>query len=362
MRYKEFSNNLVEDDSKPLDNKAVVKYSKKDIIDILQKAGFEVEVSGNKITILTEIPDEHKKAKGKYRMMVMTSAINILKKELPDIEPHHSMERKFGSMGGIMFGKENEYPFYVLVKDKSTKGGGSSGKLNEENLVQLLNLFIYEYGTINVTFVDKHNKMLRIKDCDSVTDASFNVKGRRKADVELTNSRGESLPISLKQLDADRWESADSLFGNRAKAILEKLQKEGSINMQKLKDLSGEYYRLEKEIVIEPTPEEAMNAIFGTDLMPRGGVVIQTFKEEHFKQEENNITIQCEYIITDPSEIPESHLMVWVIINNKQRNNPLPGLRTLGVTLARGIGTRGTKDVVLVDQHGNVVKNPNINR
>jgi hypothetical protein len=36
------------------------------------------------------------------------------------------------------------------------------------------------------------------------------------------------------------------------------------------------------------------------------------------------------------------------------------GIRPLGVTLTRGIGKKGTKDVVLVDQHGNVIDNPNI--
>lgn len=363
MRYKEFSTILAEDDPNPLNKDANVTYSKNDIVNILQAAGFEVEVTGNKLTILVDIPDEHKKAKGKYRMMVMKSALETLQKEVPSLQPHHSMERKFGSMGGIMFGKENEYPFHVLVKDKSGKGGGSSGKLNEENLVQLLNLFIHEYGPLDITFVDKNYKTLTIKDCDIVKDASTETTGRRKADVELSSSKSKkSLPISLKQIDADRWESADTYFGEKAKQIIAKLQKEGVIELQKLKDSSGEYYRLEKEIVIEPTPEEAINAIFGADLRPAGGVIVQTFKEEHFRQEENKVTIECEYIITDVKDIPESHLMVWLILNNKQRNNPLPGLRTMGVTLTRGIGARGTKDVILVDQYGNVVENPNIKR
>ena len=47
--------------------------------------------------------------------------------------------------------------------------------------------------------------------------------------------------------------------------------------------------------------------------------------------------------------------MVWLIRNDSTRNNPLPGLRTLGVTLSRGIGKKGNKDVVLVDVNGNVV-------
>ena len=50
--------------------------------------------------------------------------------------------------------------------------------------------------------------------------------------------------------------------------------------------------------------------------------------------------------------------MVWLIRNDSTRSNPLPGLRTLGATLVRGIGRKGDKDVVLVDVNGNVVNKP----
>jgi hypothetical protein len=185
---------------------------------------------------------------------------------------------------------------------------------------------------------------------------------RKKADVVLKSNKG-SLPISIKKVDADMWESADSLFGSKAKEILQNLQDQGVVNLIKNTDDRGKiYYKLSKEIVVEPTEEEAMNAIFGSDLTPKGGVVIQTFKPEHYVQEENNITVDCHKVITNKEDIPESHLMVWLIRNDQSRNNPLPGLRTLGVTLTRGIGKKGTKDVILVDRNGNVVGNPNIQK
>jgi len=114
---------------------------------------------------------------------------------------------------------------------------------------------------------------------------------------------------------------------------------------------------------MEPTEEEALNAIFGNDLNPEGGVVIQTFKPEHFKQVKNNVTVDAHAVITNAGEIPESHLMVWLLRNDSTRNGGslgVAGIRPLGVTLTRGIGKKGTKDVILVDQFGNVVKNPNI--
>jgi hypothetical protein len=40
----------------------------------------------------------------------------------------------------------------------------------------------------------------------------------------------------------------------------------------------------------------------------------------------------------------------------------IAGIRPLGVTLTRGIGKKGTKDVILVDVEGNVVDNPNVKK
>ena len=164
------------------------------------------------------------------------------------------------------------------------------------------------------------------------------------------------------------WESADNLFGQRARNILDGLVKDGHVKLnkigeRKLKTGIVPVYELSKEIVMEPTEEEALNAIFGSDLNPKGGIVIQTFKPEHFTQDGATVTVDAHAVITSAADIPESHLMVWLLRNDSTRNGGslgVAGIRPLGVTLTRGIGKKGTKDVILVDQHGNVVKNPNI--
>jgi len=349
MRYHEFTNLLVE--KAPVNPQLSQVVDKATIMAILKTAGHEIKDEGNKITILTEVPK--RTTSTKHRNDVMKSALALLQKKFPDAT--YSDDRRYGSLGGLVFPNS---PVYVLVKEKKAQGGGSSGKLNEENLRFMLQSLIIEYGSINVTFIDKRGKKLSIKNCNDVHDASMTVADRQKADLILTSDTG-SLPISLKQVNADQWESADSLFGSRAKEVLANLQKQGVIKLEKLSDSSGPYYRLNKEIVIEPSPEETMNAVFGSDLLKKGGVVVQTFQDEHFVTEDNDVTIECQYIITRKEDIPESHLMVWLIRNNRERNNPLPGLRTLGVTLTRGIGATGTKDVVLVDRNGNVTQNPN---
>jgi len=201
---------------------------------------------------------------------------------------------------------------------------------------------------------------LVINDCNSVDVAGRDTGGRKKADVVLQSPQ-RSLPISIKKLNAEAWESADNLFGKKARGIIDDLVRDKQVKLNKLeKTRNGSpVYALSKEIVVEPTEAEAMNAIFGSDLNPKGGVVIQTFKPEHFVQTGQDVTIEAHAVIASKADIPESHLMVWLLRNDSNRNSTslgLPGIRIMGVTLTRGIGKAGTKDVILVDKDGNVVE------
>ena len=50
--------------------------------------------------------------------------------------------------------------------------------------------------------------------------------------------------------------------------------------------------------------------------------------------------------------------MVWLLRNDSTRNIAsigYPGIRPLGVTLERGFGKKGNKDVITVNKDGNVV-------
>ena len=350
MRYSQFANILVEAAQKPL--------TRDQIIHTLGKLGHEssnIKVAGNKLNVLVQIPSGAKK--NEFRQTVLKDLLTGLQMAFPDYNPKHVQSTKLGSLGGIVF---DGSPIAVVVKDIGKQGDNSAGVANEVELASIIKSVVQEYGSANVTFKDDRGKVLSIKDCNEVLLAGRDTSGRKKADVELVSGSGR-LPISIKKLDADMWESADRLFGQKAKEILDNLQSQGAIKLKKYKDDTGRvYYQLDKEIVVEPTDEEAMNAIFGSDLNPKGGVVIQTFKPEHYTQDGKNITVAAHAVISSKEDIPETHLMVWLIRNNKERNNPLPGLRTLGVTLTRGIGRSGTKDVILVDRNGNLVSNPNI--
>jgi len=366
MRYNEFAITLAERAAQPIAGKVDIQpqsVTKGQVEQVLRKNGYEdLKPNGNKINVLVQIPAGQKK--NEFRAAILNEILAVLKQQMPEADPEYSADPGISSLGGVVFSNS---PVTVVVKDTGKQGDNSAGVANELELASLLQSLIQKYGSANVTFVDPRGKKMTIRNCTNVEVAGRDTSDRKKADVVLTSGRG-SLPISIKKLDADMWESADNLFGERARAVLDKLIKNGVVELnqigeRKMKTGTVPVYALSKEIVMEPTESEALSAVFGNDLNPKGGVVVQTFKPEHFKQVDNNVTVECHAVITNAAEIPESHMMVWLLRNDSTRNGGslgIAGIRPLGVTLTRGIGKKGNKDVILVDQFGNVVNNPNL--
>jgi hypothetical protein len=330
--------------------------SKPDIESVLNKAGYkDLKVSGNKIGVLVQIPDGQKKEL--FRSEVLKSILSLMQQNFPKSRPTLSMDARLSSIGGIEFADNS---IKILVKDTGNQGDQSAGVANEIQMASLLQSVIDRYGSANVTFVDPRGKTLTMNDCTAVDVAGRDTGNRKKADVVL-QSPERSLPISIKKLNAEAWESADNLFGKKARGIIDKLVKDKQVKLNKLEKTrdGAPVFALSKEIVIEPTEEETMSAIFGSDLNPKGGIIIQTFEPEHFVQTGQDVTIEAHAVITNRADIPESHLMVWLLRNDPGRNSTalgIPGIRVMGATLTRGIGKKGTKDVILVDKNGNVLE------
>jgi hypothetical protein len=316
-------------------------------------AGFQTKTSGNLLAALVQIPDGAKK--NQFRTNILNDLLTQMKAEFAELKPFVGTDSKISSLGYIGFESD---PTKIVVKDVGVQGDKSAGVANEAELAAMLQSMVEKYKTIDVTFKDPRGNTLKINNVTSVELTGKDVKDRKKADVIL-KSKTKSLPVSLKKLDAETWESADTTFGAKAREIIDKLVDDGVVQLRKLPDNDG--FALSKEIVIEPTEEEAMDAVFGTDINPAGGIVIQTFKPEHFVQEENKITVEAHAVIKTKKDIPESHLMVWLIRNNAGRLSKalgIRGLRPMASVLTRAIGRRGNKDVVLVDKNGNVVERP----
>ncbi len=352
MRYYQIIRRLNE----AAEPQSAAPVSKAQVEQVLRQNGYEdLKVQGNLIGVVTQIPDGEKK--NAFRSALIKNIEELLQRELPDSKPEFSMAAK-SSLGGVMF--RDGSMVQVVVKDSGIQGDKSAGKGNEMEIASYMQSMIEKYGKINVTFKDPRGKVLKIKNVDQVISTGADVADRKKADIVLASSLSR-LPVSIKELSAETWESADSLFGAKAREIIDSLVEQGIVNLTELE--GGKGYKLSKEIVVEPTEEEAMNAIFGSDINPEGGIIIQDFQPKHFTQDSNNITVDCHAVIKNKEDIPTSHMMVWLLRNNAGRLSKslgIRGIRPMASVLTRAIGRAGTKDVILVDKEGNVVSNPNI--
>lgn len=347
---------------KPLPAKNAVpdRMNREIVQQMLAASGFEqIKITGNRVQALVQIPGGQ--AKTKYRQTILNNILQTFQKKFPKDNPRIVVIPEISSAGVIVF---DNSPVNISVKDLGMQADKSAGVGNELELASMMQSMIDKYGSINATFVDHRGKNITIQGATKIEATGKNpgratTGGIKKADVVLS-SKTHRLPISIKELSAASWESAEGSFGAKARAIIDKLVAQGAVKLNKLKDDIGrDYYQLSKEIVVEPTEEESMKAIFGTDINPEGGIVIQDFKPHHFKQDGNNVAIECHTVIKTKADIPESHLMVWRIGNSRTRPGKAigyRGLRPQALTLVRALGTRGTKDVLLVDKDGNVLR------
>lgn len=321
------------------------------------KLGLMTKRSGNNILVLADLPDKNKQ---QARIQMMQQLAQKLTSELDLDARYNPIQSSASTLGHVEI---TGSPARIAVKDATVQGTNRHGVANEHQLVTLIQQSIGQYGSVNVTFKDANGKTLAGSEIVSASATGSDVAGRKKADVVLQGKQAR-IPISIKQVNAETWESADSLFGARAREILLKLMEQGKVALTEVgkKELRGKIvptYKISKEIVVEPTPEDAMQAIFGSDLNPEGGIIIQDFKPHHFTQQDNNITIECYAVITSREDIPDSHVMYFLIKNFPGRKAlGFYGVGTQAVTMTRAFGKNLTKSPIFVNQQAEEIPPP----
>lgn len=318
------------------------------ILAFLKKTKLQTLVKGNNIEVLVDTPPKNKDAFRKETLMLL----------LKSLKPAKATYDPIGSSIGRIVFPDNATKIYV--KDIGKKGDNSAGIGNEKAIAEMIEKVIQAHGSANVTFVDDQRRKLTLKNVTTVDIAGRSSGTRRhggevkKADVVLRSAKGH-LPVSIKKINAEYWESADTYYGAKAGALIKKLRQEGHLKLLKT-DKPG-ILKLSKEIVVEPTEQEAQHVIFGGDINPEGGIIIQTFLPEHFVQNGANVTIHAHAVIKTKEDIPESHIMMWLIRNDSSRNIAaigIPGVRVYAAAYKRAIG-KGDKNIVLVNSNGKVV-------
>ena len=246
-------------------------------------------------------------------------------------------DRNYGnsSLGGIRYNGGG-----ILVKPAGGTGNKSAGLSNEKQLVDAINRFVEEVGPLDVTFVGDNGKSITAAGVTQAISAGADVKDRKKSDVNLV-ANGKVVPISLKKSSAEYWESADTLWGDKADNAIEKLVASGQVELTQLDKTKKDgtpFVKIKPEVAVRATPEETLKVVFGSDLLGQGGVVKQTFDDEHYKLEGNQLSVTADLVITQPEDIPDNQRVFWLIRNDSTRTRPkhkYPGLRVLAAYASR---------------------------
>jgi len=284
------------------------------------------------------------------------TAIRQILSILPGAKYNPSMAGS--SLGGIEYqgGK-------IIVKPSGKQGEGSAGVANESELIRILQEMSSQFETFTVEFRAPDGNTFKIENAIGIEHSGKVTKGRLKGDIQIVTNNKKH-PISIKKINAEMWESADTYYGAKAAEIITKLSKDGLIELTpigKTDPQGNEYVKITPEVVVEPTAEEVENVVFGEDIKTLGGaVIIQTFAPQHFTQEGDVISIECEAIIRSEKDIPNSHLMYWLIRNDSTRPSKYgyPGLRIIAAVQTRAFGKRGDKNVVYVNSEGKLLESP----
>lgn len=240
------------------------------------------------------------------------------------------------SIGGVLYAGGK-----IKVKPAGGTGEKSAGLENEQHLIDTINRFVKEVGPLTLTFVGDNGRKLTARNVTEAIGAGKDTAGRKKSDVNIM-SNGKLVPISIKKSNAEYWESADTLFGKQADAIIDKLvaTKEIVLSPTGTQTPDGrEKVRIKPEVAIKATDEQSLDVVFGSDILAGGGGVVKdTFHDEHYVLKGNHLTVTADLVIAKPEDIPDNMQVYFLIRNDGSRNRPgskYPGLRVLGSYASR---------------------------
>lgn len=252
---------------------------------------------------------------------------------LPDAEFDPSI--RASSLGGIRSGK-----YVIVAKSVNQQGKRSPGIDNEEAF--LANMRSLITSPTNVVFTDGE-KLMVVSGVTDILGVASDTADRKKADVMLTTRTG-SIPVSIKKDNADMWESVDAYWGKQAKQILDEHVGTGSIGLT----FDGVVYIVERNLAVRALPEEAIDVVFGSDLLPNSGfVLVKTFNKTDFSRTGDELKVRVSKIIDSPEDLRDDLEIYFLIRNDRSRNclNLYRGIRTLAIQRSRV-----TRNTLVVDR------------
>ena len=235
---------------------------------------------------------------------------------------YDSMPTSQSSLGCVI---ADEYKIYVKPLEK--QGHGSSGKANEKFLLDKFELYAGQFNKV-VFQSEENQKIVPYKYCE---DISFkrSKKVRMKADINISDGVSDCF-ISLKQGNAEIWESADTYGGDLAKLYISH-----TISQNKTQLIFDQVYKIQPNIAIECNEKECNDVVFGHDVINNGFVVIRHFREDDFWLNNKSLFVQCDQIVCDISDLKPYQKPWFFIRNDSTRTCGYKGIRVLVVYESR---------------------------
>ena len=240
------------------------------------------------------------------------------------------------SIGGILFAGGR-----IRVRPAGGSGEKSAGLENEQHLIDTINRFVKELGSLTLTFTGDNGRKVTATNVTGAVGAGKDTAGRKKSDVNIM-SDGRVLPISIKKSNAEYWESADTLFGQQADRIVDVLVDRDEVELKPIGKYTPdgrEKVSIKPEVAVKATDEQSLDIVFGSDILAGGGAVVKdTFRDEHYTLKDDHLTVTADLVIAEPADIPENMQVYFLIRNDSSRNRPgsqYPGLRVLGSYASR---------------------------
>ncbi len=337
MRYREF---------KDISILTELKVTTNDVIRGLEKLGFNdvKKISGKKVAVF--VPNQNRvKAQSK-----ILSAFKGSKKDMTDAS----------SIGAVVHPNGTK----INVRPADKQGVNAAGLRNEQHLIQKINQFVKEVGPLDITFVGDNKKSITATSVTEARGAGQDTKARKKSDVNLM-SEGKLIPVSIKSRTADYWESADTLLGPTADKIITNLKQKKLVTLTPVdaytpKDSTAkggtakgtQKVKISPEVAMKLSKKNVLDVVFGSDILAQGGgVVKETFEDEHYVLKANNLTVTADVIIKTVEDIPDRMQPYLHIRNSQARNRGLyPGTKVQASYYQR------VKNALIVDQKMNVVQ------
>ncbi|QHJ74200.1 hypothetical protein VH12019_00281 [Vibrio phage VH1_2019] len=184
-----------------------------------------------------------------------------------------------------------------------------------------------------------------IKGVQSIEMTGHDTKNNKKADMVLKTDKGD-FPISIKKSNAERWASTDVIHGTEACKLLNRMVDKKIVTLTDFSD-DGKVKRLSQPIARRLRDDEINHVVFGSDILGKGLVVVNSFTLDDFVFKRGTLHISGE-VLLDSSDVKDTIYHPYMMIRNDacRRSKALP----YGVRVEVVFESRITKNTIVYEE------------